>query len=335
MPRGKKALILGQGRIAGAVAYYLKRNNPAWAVSYLSSEREVRNADILIGALAGALGEKGLSLALKYKVNLIDISDLDPPFYLRRKKEIEKAGITVIPGCGFSPGLVNFILGREFSRREGIKEIEIKAGSLSHRKLFFPFLWCFEDLALEHQIPSWQMCSGKKKKFPPFAGYEKEGFFGIEAESYYCASGFENILDKAKLKNFSCRVLRPLGFREFFGFLKNEGFLSKENQAFTKKVVEANAEDNITMAEITVRTKDQKIRWLIKACSKKNEALNSMQKITAASASAMCGLMASGGIKKSGLLFMEDMAKDGSLFSGFLQAVKRNNISLSCRVSAK
>ena len=215
MPPSCKVLILGQGRIAGAVAYYLKQNNPAWTVSYLSSDREVRNADILIGALAGALGEKGLSLALKYKVNLIDISDIDPPFYLRRKKEIEKAGITVIPGCGFSPGLVNFILGREFSRLEGIKEIEIKAGSLSPRKLFFPFLWCFEDLVLEHQIPSWQMFSGKKKKFPAFAGYKKEEFFGIEAESYYCASGFENILDKAKLNNFSCRVVRPLGFSEF------------------------------------------------------------------------------------------------------------------------
>jgi len=333
MPRSKKALILGQGRIAGAVAYYLKKNNPSWAVSYLSSDREVRNADILIGALAGALGEKGLGLALKYRKNLIDISDLDPPFYLRRKKEIEKSGITVLPGCGFSPGLVNFILGRELSSLEGIKEIEIKAGSLSSRKLFFPFLWCFEDLALEHQIPSWQIRAGKKRKFPAFAGYKKEKFFGIEAESYYCASGFENILDKTKLKNFSCRVLRPLGFGKFFGFLKNAGFLSKENQAFTKKVVEANAEDNITLAQINISAKDRKVRWLIKACSKKNETLNSMQKMTAAPAAAMAGFLVCGRIKKAGLLFMEDLGGDAGVFKDLLNGIK-NVVSARRTVSA-
>ena len=322
MPPRYKVLILGQGRIASAVNYYLKKSSPSWVVSNLSFEQEAANADVLIGALAGPLGEKGLSLALKYKVDLIDISDIDPPFYLRRKKEIERRGITVVPGCGFSPGLVNFILGRELSRSEGIKEIEIKAGSLSPRKLFFPFLWCFEDLVLEHQIPSWQGYLGEKKKFPSFAGYKKERFFGIAAESYYCASGFENVLDKAKVQNFSCRVVRPLGFREFFGFLKNEGFLNKENQPFTKKVVEANAEDNVTLAQINIRAKSGMVRWMLKAFSKKNEALNSMQKITAVVPAAMAGFLISGRIKKPGLLFMEDIGRDETVFKSLLSGIK-------------
>ncbi len=332
MPPRYKVLILGQGRIAWAVNYYLKKNNPSWAVSYLSSEREVNGADILIGALAGPLGEEGLSLALKYKVDLIDISDIDPPFYLRRKKEIERRGITVVPGCGFSPGLVNFILGGELIRLKGIREIEIAAGSLSPRKLFFPFLWCFEDLILEHQIPSWQTRGGKKRKFSPFAEYRKERFFGIDAESYYCASGFENILDKVRLDSFSCRVVRPLGFREFFGFLKNEGFLNKENQAFTKKVVEANAEDNITLAQINIKAIGQEVRWRLKTFSKKNEPFNSMQKITAVAPAAIAGMLAVGRIKRSGLLFMEDLGQDAGIFKDLLSGIKNvAGSAASCR----
>jgi saccharopine dehydrogenase-like NADP-dependent oxidoreductase len=177
-------------------------------------------------------------------------------------------------------------------------------------------------LALEHQIPSWQVCEGKKRKFPPFAGYQKEKFFGIAAESYYCASGFENILEKAKVQNFSCRVVRPLGFREFFAFLKNEGFLNKDNQAFTKQVVEANAEDNITLAQINISAKDKKVRWTRKASSKKNEALNSMQKITAAVPAAMAGFLVSGRIKKPGLLFMEDIGRDETVFKSLLSGIK-------------
>ena len=71
--------------------------------------------------------------------NLIDVSDLDPEFYLERKTRIEKSGITVIAGCGFSPGLVNLILGKELSLHPDIQEIEVKAGSLSPNKHFFPF----------------------------------------------------------------------------------------------------------------------------------------------------------------------------------------------------
>ena len=117
-------------------------------------------------------------------------------------------------------------------------------------------------------------------------------------------------------------MVRPLGFREFFGFLKNEGFLNKENQPFTKKVVEANAEDNVTLAQINIRAKSGMVRWMLKAFSKKNEALNSMQKITAVVPAAMAGFLISGRIKKPGLLFMEDIGRDETVFKSLLSGIK-------------
>ena len=69
--------------------------------------------------------EKGLKLALKYKKDLIDVSALPISFYLKFKKEILKKGIKVIPGCGFSPGLVNLIVGFESQNFKKINRKDI------------------------------------------------------------------------------------------------------------------------------------------------------------------------------------------------------------------
>lgn len=332
MNKKYRILILGDGRIGRAVADYFKLNPLAGAVSFISDQKEAANCDLLVGALPGELGEKGLDLALRYKKNLIDISDVDPPFYLKAKSKIEKAAITVVPGCGFSPGLVNCILGYESLAGGIMQAIEVKAGSLSRKDHYYPFLWCFEDLILEHQIPSWQMVQGKKKQFPAFAGYKKEKFFGIQAESYYCASGFENLLDSLKVRNFSCKVIRPYGFREFFYFLQNQGFLQKENIGLTKSVLEKNLQDNITFSEVTVLSKSRRIVWLIKSFSKSDEKLNSMQKITAIAPAIIGKFLLANKIRRRGLVFMEDIGRQTDLFPKLVGEIRKEGIIVNWAV---
>ena len=322
--------ILGNGRVARAVFYYLKKNKSAGKIALLTNDNgKIKDCNLIIGALAGGLGEDCLRLALQYKKSLIDVSDLDPEFYLKRKTRIEKSGITVIAGCGFSPGLVNLILGKELSRYPDLREIEVKAGSLSPNKFFFPFLWCFEDLILEHQIPSWQIIKGKKKKFPPFAGYQKEKFFHVEAESYLCASGFENLLEKTQLKNFQCRVVRPGGFRTFFNFLRNQGFLKKDNLMLSKNILESKKQDNFTLSEIILSTENKRIIWRLRSHSKKNEKLNSMQKITAAVPALIAKLLLDNKIKQPGLVFMEDLGRDELIFDSVLSGLRKEGIAIS------
>lgn len=327
MGKRHKIFILGDGRVGQAILYYLEKNIPYAQAGFLSDDSQAKGCDLLIGALPGELGEKGLSLALRNKINLIDVSDIDPPFYLNAKKKIGKAGITVIPGCGFSPGLVNCILGREFSRNNAVSGVEIKAGSLSKKEFYYPFLWCFEDLILEHKIPSWQVISGKKIKFPAFAGYQEERFLGVAAESYFVASGFENLLDEFRVKNFKCRVIRPAGFMYFFNFLRNHGFLDKENAAVSKQILEQHKENNSTLSEITLETGKEKVVWQVKAFSGKNEPLNSMQKITAAAPAIIAGLILENKLNGQGLLFMEDLGKNRDLFELLLNGIRKENIT--------
>jgi len=324
-----KVLILGKGRIGEALIHYFKKNRAISKVAFFSNENEIKKFDFLVGALPGRVGEKSLKLSLKYKKNLIDLADLEAEVYLRKRKEIEKKNILVIPNCGFCPGLINLILGREIIKEKDIKEIEIKAGTLSPKEFFFPFLWCFEDLILEHQIDSWQVISGKKKKFPPFADYQREKFFGITAESYFGQSDLGYLIYPLKIQNFKFRLVRPLGFFYFFQFLKCYDFFKKENFFQTKKILEKKKEDNLTLAEIKIITKSEKKIWQIKSFSRKREKLNSMQKITAIIPVIVFEFIVKKKIQQKGVLFLEKIGENKNLFQEFLERLQKEKIYIS------
>jgi lysine 6-dehydrogenase len=320
---------MGDGRIARACAWFLRKAPWTGSVVQVPADADLRAYELLIGALPGEIGGQCLAAALKYRKNLIDISDVDPPGYLKKLTQIHKAGITVIPGCGFSPGLVNFILGKEFKDLSPVQSVEVEAGSLSPKKRLYPFLWCFEDIVLEHRIPSQQIVGGQIKTFPAFAGYRKERHFGIAAESYYCASGFENLLAKASPRSFVVRVVRPEGFREFFGFMENQGLLKKKNFLETKKMLESEKNGNITFARVTVFGKKGKRVWVVKVRSGRDEELNSMQKITASVPAAMAKFLTEGMIGARGLLFMEDLARHEGLGTALISDVRKKGITVS------
>ena len=321
-----KILILGKGRIAKAIFHYLKKNKTISKIAFFTNAKEIKNYDLLLGTFAGNTGEESLKLALKFKKDLIDVADLEPEFYLKKQKQIKNRGITVIPGCGFCPGLVNLILGKEIFEQKNIKEIEIKAGTLSSQKFFYPFLWCFEDLILEHQIPSFQMISGKKTKFPAFGGYQEEKFYGIDGETYFAQSGFDNLMDELKIKNFKFRVIRPLGFSSFFQFLQGYGFFKKNDLEKTKDLLEKQKQDNLTLAVIKILASKKQILWQIKAFSKKKEKLNSMQKIAGVFPSIIAQLFLAKQIKKQRLLSMEKLSQDKNLFAQILKDLKKEGI---------
>jgi hypothetical protein len=97
MSRKPRIAVMGDGRIARGCAWFLKRSGWTGGVDLVAPGADIGGYDLLIGALAGGIGEKCLAAALAYKKNLIDISDVDPPGYLKRLSQINRTGITVIP----------------------------------------------------------------------------------------------------------------------------------------------------------------------------------------------------------------------------------------------
>ena len=328
MKRNLKVLILGKGNIGKGVSYYLKKFKVAKRVAFLNNENKINDFDILIGVLPSRIGKNGLRLALKHKKDLIDVSAVDIPFYLKLKKEILKREIRVIPGCGFDPGLVNLILGFESQKFERINKIEISAGTLpTNTNFFFPFTWCFEDLIEGHLFGASLIKNGKSVDLSPFAGYKREKLKGVgEFESYFIEE-WSSLPYTIKPKNLSFRVIRPIGFFHFFQYLKNYGFFQKKNISFAKNLFGQKKVDNTTLALIkisgTTKGKKREVSWKIFSFAKKGEFLNSMQKITAIVPVVIIKLFLKDKIKDKGILFMEEIGRNKDLFKEALKELKK------------
>ena len=316
-----KIVILGKGRIGKAVKYYLKKLNLNVKVGFFNTKKDIKDCDLLISALPGDEGELALKLALKYRKNLIDIADLDYEFYLKNKNNIKKAEILVIPFAGFSPGLVNFICGREV-KNNNVKEIEISAGSLSKEKDSFPFLWCFEDLIEGHELKATIIKNGKKIKKPAFSDYRKQKIEKINTETYL-AEGLGSLVDNLKVKNISYRIIRNIGFYEFFKSLENQNMLNEKNIELTQRKLESKKQDNLTIGVIKIKTDKKEIIWKMKTFSKENESLNSMQKITAIFPALLVKEILKGNINKKGLFFPEHLGQDKNLFKKIISQTKK------------
>jgi saccharopine dehydrogenase-like NADP-dependent oxidoreductase len=327
----KNVLIIGDGRIARAVGFYLQASGLDLTVRFDPRARQASQADLLVGSMAGDLGSFPLEAALSYRKPLVDISDMEPAYFLKNRARIERCRITVVPACGFCPGLVNMLVGREKAALgSSIRKIDIMAGSLSPVEEYFPFLWCFEDLVLEHTLSSEQIVGRRRRRFPAFAGYREELIEGIRAESYYTQSGFENMMDGLKLEEFTYRVLRPRGFGVFYRFLRNEGFFSPSAMRQTKAVVEKNVRQNITVGRIEIETSAMKVLWEMRAAAKPQAKLNSMQKITARTpASVACWILRHRAPR--GLVFPEELCSDAALYADVLSANRLAGIALTRR----
>ncbi|MDM8537070.1 hypothetical protein QUF70_09975 [Desulfobacterales bacterium HSG17] len=326
--------ILGTGRIAQALRFYYTQNSifPP-VVTILEGENDIARADLVIGTLPGGLGENSLQAALTYKKDLIDLADMDVDYYLKQKRDIAAAGILVIPACGFCPGLVNFIIGNEAARSPNLGAVDVSAGSLSTKKNFFPFLWCFEDMMLEFLGPSVQIIERQRREYPPFAGYREESIYGIPSESYLSQSGFENLADHLNADRFTYRNIRPLGFKYFFRYLHNHGFLKEAHIQRTKEIMEERFEDNMSIAEIALSSDNRLQNWRIKSFSHKKEPLNSMQKITALFPIAMIHLLVGSKIRNKGLLFCEEIGLNNEVFNETIEFLRKKGVSIS-RISA-
>ena len=97
----------------------------------------------------------------------------------------------------------------------------------------------------------------------------------------------------------------------------------------SKKILETRKEDNFTLSEIILLTKNKKIIWRLKSRSRKEEKLNSMQKITAAVPALIAKMLLDNKIKQSGLVFMEDLGRDKLIFDSVLSGLRREGIVIS------
>ena len=326
-----KIAILGDGRVAQAIQYLAAQNSWCELQIFMEPLDHLQSYDVILGALPGCMGRYSLAAALASQRSLVDRADVETAVYEEHENAIETAGISVIPGAGFCPGLVNWLIGHELATQQ-VREVEVMAGSLSSTRNYFPFLSCFEDMAGDFDRSSFQKVNDIESMLPPWAGYREESIGGIAAESYLGASGFENLMRDSGVPTFTFRHLRPRGFQSFFQFLHSYGAFDLSNLAQTKELLEDRLEDNVSLARIRVASDTHVRTWEIQSSTNADSPLSSMQLVTGAFALEMLRLAASG-TTQPGLIWCEGLAQQTSLTSEIVENLRGYGVTIEVQES--
>lgn len=165
-------------------------------------------------------------------------------------------------------------------------------------------------------------------RLAPFSGYRIQRLDGLGNFESYFVDEWSTLPYSLGLKNLSFRVIRPVGFFNFFQFLKNHSFFKKENITQAEKLLTLEKSDNTTAIYVKIGGKSQKnFFWQASIFSKKNDKLNSMQKITSLMPATVLDFLLKEEIKiKKGIILMEEIGKEKHLFRKIIGILKNEGV---------
>lgn len=285
-------------------------------------ENFLKRYDLIIGALPSKISLAAMKKIIKAKKNMIDVSEAEAQEYLKLADEAVNAQLTIIPECGLSPGLMNFLIGYESTQFDELDNIEIKAGTLAENP--FPVTWCPEDLAEEYVWPARIVRGGKIKELKPLSDKKEELLPRIGGVETFYLDGLGSLLQTIKAENMSYRGIRPLGFVAVTEQLSLEGLTKLAYESQHK------LDHNTTAMFIDLYGKKEKkarsSHWQLFAES--DEEFNSMQRAVASVALTFIRAYLEGKISEKGMLLMEKLGKQQPLVKKVLSSLKEQGIEI-------
>lgn len=247
----KSVVVLGAGLVGGAIAIDLHKDFEVTAVDMshsalgkLSRDHGIKtlradmndpqslrsvakNADIVVGALPGAMGYKMIEVLASEKKDVVDISFFaEDPFSL--EKLAAKNGITVITDCGVAPGMGNIILGYH-NRRMNVQKYECYVGGLpvvrewpwEYKAVFSPI-----DVIEEYTRPARYVENGHTMIREALSDPELLHFQDIGTLEAWNSDGLRTLIRTMHIPNMIEKTLRYPGCIEYLRVLREAGFFS-------------------------------------------------------------------------------------------------------------
>jgi len=154
---------------------------------------------------------------------------------LELSQEAEKRGITIIPDCGFMPGIGNILVALGAKKLDEVEEIHIRDGGIPQEPkppLGYTILFSPQGLIKEYAEKSIIIRKGELVEVEPMTELEEVEFpppFGtLEAFLYHGGTSTLPFSFKGKVKELDAKCLRYPGHCEKIRFLNELGLTSNE-----------------------------------------------------------------------------------------------------------
>jgi lysine 6-dehydrogenase len=192
--------------------------------------KAIKGHDVVVNATAAKFALQVLRAAMEAKVNFLDLSAGSFPQEGDVYKEVEKAGITAVPGCGVDPGLIDILSGQGMEQMEEVEEVYFACGGLPkdpQPPLDYKIVFGGTRMPIRPgKVPV--IKEGKVVDVDRYDDLESIYVDGYEAmEAFYDgypSSTLRYSVEK-KVKTFKCKTIRYSGFVEKIMFLKDLGVI--------------------------------------------------------------------------------------------------------------
>lgn len=196
----------------------------------LEVERLAGGADVVVGAVPGALGHQTLAAVIEAGRDYVDISFF-PEDPLGLDALARKRGVTALVDCGLAPGLSNLLLGRMEREMDRVERFRCLVGGLPVERVppfEYKAMWSPADVIEEYVRPARFREAGKEVVRPALSEVELVELPGVGTLEAFNSDGLRSLLDASDVPWMVEKTLRYPGHAALMEAFREAGLFGTE-----------------------------------------------------------------------------------------------------------
>jgi len=335
------------------VASGINLENVDWmqvnATNHSELSSKMKSFEVAVCALPGRLGYRACKAAISAKVSMVDVSYM-PEDVMALNIPALKAGISVVPDCGMSPGLCSMFVGRGASQLDEVEKAHIFNGGLPEKAvppLGYIITWSVRDLIDMYSRKVSIVKEGKIIQAEAMSELEEIEFPGVGKLEAFLTDGLRTLLYTVKAREMWEKTLRYPGHAARIELLKALGFFDPERvdvaganveprevsaKLFERKLKRRDVHDIVIMLiKVSGLKDDRHIRYVYRVFDRYDEKrqVTSMARTTAYTASIVTQLMARKEIAEKGVIPPEKLGMNKAIFGKLMSAMEKKRVVIS------
>jgi lysine 6-dehydrogenase len=330
----------------------IDRQNVSWIQLDASNKTELIDAlkgfDLAVGALPGSMGYQVCEAAIAAKTDLVDVSYM-PEDVMTLNEEASRAGISLLPDYGMSPGLGNILAGHAISKLDSVESVHMLNGGLPEKPLpplGYVITWSVNDLIDMYNRKVTIVKNGKTVQVEPLSGLEEIELPGVGKLEAFYTDGLRTLLYTVKgCKDMWEKTLRYPGHVEKIKLLRTLGFFEEKPvqigkiaaspreltaRLFERELKKKDVPDIVVMCvQVTGKQNGKHVTFTYYVFESVDKKLHvtAMARTTAYTTSAVTQLMAKGMIAEKGVIPPETLGMNEKLYEEFMRIMKAHKVT--------
>jgi lysine 6-dehydrogenase len=314
----------------------------------------LKGFDVVVNASASKFSVSIVEAAIKAKINFVDLSAGTFPMEGELYNRAIEAQITVVPGCGVDPGLIDILSGQGMDYMDNVEEVHFACGGLPKNPeppLDYKIVFGGTRMPIRPgKVPV--INDGKVVDADRYDDLESIYIDGYEdMEAFY--DGFPSSLLKLCIergvKTFKCKTIRYNGFVDKIKFLLDLGVIENKPIVFNGKEIvpvdffheliypivkfdEGAGDRDVTVLLVRVvgtsGNVDIEVTYEMVDEYDEKKKITSMAKTTGYTGSIIARMVARGDIKEKGVQWPVRIIR-GALFEELLGSLRKRGVVIN------